>query len=581
VKTYELTSWANASKGVAMRALQIMGISIALAACMAPMPRTNEPGAAVPVVAGPPPGVMHVEAAGARHFKPAGEAAPRYAGSPRVSVADPQLENAIEALIDAKARAAEVAPPRFDARLSAVAQDVAQFSTLAPVAPEAAVELSLAHHGLVDPMPTWIIVESSATELTDVLAVLAERLPGVMNGPPWTRVGAGRVTTTTGTRIVLGLQRTGVELQPLARRADVGKSIDLRGRLLTGYSQPQVFASRTDGRVDRLELATPPGGFATRLACAVPGERDIEIFASDEQGKPALLARFPLYCGVDAPAEVVLPGPTDAPPGPPAAIERALLTDLNSARASAGLPALTWHDRAATMAREHSESMRAREVVSHVSPAGGVIERAAAAGLAGVPVMENIGVAASEGEASLGFLLSASQRAILMSREVTHAGIGVVVARDAEGHPRLWVTEVLLRVPPKLTQHQALESAQKAFLAGRARGHAPSLLLDTSLSAIAQAYAEGLVQGAHLDDVRHDAALALDSLNQRYASTVSAELVVGNPDLLEGDRLLDAAATHYGIGLAIGPHPQLGDGAFYVVVLLARPRGGHKPLLGR
>ena len=48
--------------------------------------------------------------------------------------------------------------------------------------------------------------------------------------------------------------------------------------------------------------------------------------------------------------------------------------------------------------------------------------------------------------------------------------------------------------------------------------------------------------------------------------------ISGDPDDSIRADVLDAGARAFGLGLAQGQHPDLGEGAYYVVILLARNR---------
>jgi uncharacterized protein YkwD len=248
-------------------------------------------------------------------------------------------------------------------------------------------------------------------------------------------------------------------------------------------------------------------------------------------------------------------------------VEQQMFAELNAARRQVNLSELAWDDRAAAMARSHSESMRGREVVSHVSPAGGVAERAQAAGLGGLIVVENVTVAGSADEASAGLLLASGTRAHRFSRQVTHAAVGVVRGPDG----RLWITEVLVRVPPALDAAAAESLAGKAFLAARERAGATAPVLDRSLIAIAQGYATRLARGEDGEKIRRDVGAEIEHVRGHHEGIVTVEMVASHPSHIEGERLLEPGVTHFGVGVAVAAHPQLGPGAFYVVVLMRRP----------
>ena len=58
-----------------------------------------------------------------------------------------------------------------------------------------------------------------------------------------------------------------------------------------------------------------------------------------------------------------------------------------------------------------------------------------------------------------------------------------------------------------------------------------------------------------------------------YSRVGSVITAVGDLDTVDGKNLLgDATPDDVGIGIAQGPHPEIGDGAMWIVVLLAQKR---------
>ena len=119
----------------------------------------------------------------------------------------------------------------------------------------------------------------------------------------------------------------------------------------------------------------------------------------------------------------------------PALAERQLLDLVDRDRANAGLPPLVRDARLAAVARSYSREMAETGDVAHVSRrTGSVVDRVRAAGVAPAPttLAENVGSAVSAAEAEQAFMGSPGHRDNLLSRSVTHVGVGVAVGR-AEG----------------------------------------------------------------------------------------------------------------------------------------------------
>src|SRR5262249_13157073 len=139
------------------------------------------------------------------------------------------------------------------------------------------------------------------------------------------------------------------------------------------------------------------------------------------------------------------PAPTDA-----GAVEREIFELANRDRGRGGLPPLAWDDRAAAIARLHSEEMRDKEYVAHVSPTTGTAgDRAKAGGLATPLLLENLARAYSPSEAEDGLMNSPGHRANLMSPSATHLGVGVALGRPVGGQRELYVTQLFFRVTPR------------------------------------------------------------------------------------------------------------------------------------
>ena len=62
-------------------------------------------------------------------------------------------------------------------------------------------------------------------------------------------------------------------------------------------------------------------------------------------------------------------------------------------------------------------------------------------------------------------------------------------------------------------------------------------------------------------------------LGKRYAKVTTALVTLARLSAFDpADVLVEPGWTHYGIGVAQGPHPELGEHAIHVVLLLARSR---------
>jgi uncharacterized protein YkwD len=185
--------------------------------------------------------------------------------------------------------------------------------------------------------------------------------------------------------------------------------------------------------------------FRVELGCdAGPGRYQVEV-TGVAAGGPAVLANFPLYCGVPIPLEA--PGPAGVRPitMTVAEAEARLLSLVNRDRAAAGMPPLALDARLSEVARAHSRDMAAHDVVAHVSPTtGSAIDRVARVGLAPALLLENVGRAYSADDAESGFMASPGHRGNVLDRRATRIGLGVAVGHDLAGATPLFVTQLMM-----------------------------------------------------------------------------------------------------------------------------------------
>src|SRR6185436_14847506 len=91
--------------------------------------------------------------------------------------------------------------------------------------------------------------------------------------------------------------------------------------------------------------------------------------------------------------------------------------------------------------------MRTTRVVAHVSPTtGSVVDRVRAAHIPTRIVRENVARGTGLREAHQALMDSPGHRANLMSTDVTHVGIGVVLGAPVSGRREIYITEIFLRL---------------------------------------------------------------------------------------------------------------------------------------
>jgi uncharacterized protein YkwD len=497
---------------------------------------------------------------------PEGAPAARYNdGGPPVP-ATPLVARVVQTVADVAERTGKSAPA-VDGRLCAVAADLADLVPQGPP-PYDAEEFALAYRGIIEPSPHLVAMRLEDVAENEVLDGLRAQLPPILAAASFVRLGVA----VTPRSLVVALQESGVETDPIPRELPHGGAARLRGRVLHPYSGAKVYVTDTSGAVASVPVTRDgPSGFRADVGCGVvDGPIKVEIAADDGRGNPTVLANFPIFCGATAPRAHALAPPGSLPSDAPSA-EREIFELANRERARAGLAPFVWDDRAAEIARRHASEMRDKEFVSHVSPTTGTLsDRARAGGLATPLLLENLARAYSPAEVHDGLMNSPGHRANLLNPQATHLGIGVALGKVAGGRRELYVTQLFFRVTPRVDVAEARAQALTALAKARAR--LPALAEDPELDALAQRYAGGLASGQTRDRLDRASDSALDALPYRFRQVRTIIAVTGDPADSIRDDAVDPSARYFGLGLAQGHHAALGDGAFFVVIMFATAR---------
>ena len=360
--------------------------------------------------------------------------------------ADP-LRDAIRAAVRESARKAGVPTPEVDGRLDMAMNDFAR--VLGPddmPAPEA-VDFLLAHYGLPDPPPHWLIERATLGSDGEVAERTAPPVLEALKATQAARLGVGIDRASGELRVVIAVQERDVDLEPVPRQIAPQKPVTIAGRLRSSFHDPGLVITAPDGSVRELAVRATGvrGRFEGSVGCASgPGRYQVEVTA-DGAGGPGVLANFPLYCGVSPPRDApvpagVLPTLTTAKEA-----EARLLALVNRDRATAGLPPLAIDPRLAEAARAHSRDMADHDFVAHISPTtGSAVERVGRVGLAPDLLLENVGRAYSAEDAESGFMASPGHRGNILDRRARFIGIGVVPGHEVAGSAPLFVTQLMM-----------------------------------------------------------------------------------------------------------------------------------------
>lgn len=460
--------------------------------------------------------------------------------------------------------------PVADGRMFGAARDLAAVVPEEGILPYPLVEFALQHRGIIEPSPNMFVLWGPLDP--ELLArTMRPRLAELLHGEPPSRWGVGAVMRGERAAVVVMMQTSAIETAPIPRSLPLGGRAPLTGRLTRGVVDPEAFVTVADGSVRRLALAVEPDGrFRGEVVCdQTPGAIQLELAGSDHTGL-TVLANVPVWCGQSPPAQVSASvDPEDAAPvTSAAAAEARLLALLNRDRAAAGLPALIADAEVAAVARAHSADMAAHGFVGHVSPTtGSAADRVVAAGVRTSVVLENIARAYGPVEAQAGLMNSPGHRANALSTIATHVGIGVVLGDEVSGRRELFVTMVFTRVPPPLDPIAARAVVTDRFLAdGR-------VVADEALHAIADEFVAQLARGVPRTTARQVVSRRIDALGKHYSQAASIVTAVTDLSQIDTKTLYGTStATHIGLALAQGDHPELGPGAYWLVVILASHR---------
>lgn len=506
-------------------------------------------------------------------FAPPGPSATHYNTAPVAPVPRSPLSDAILSAINETCAQTGCTPPVADARLFAA------IGELAEVVPEDGplayplVEFALQRHGIVEPSPHLVIIWGPLDDPAPMLEQLRPRLPSILSsGPssrPFSRVAVGTSMRKGDEGVaILALQSSHILTQPIPRALPEGGALTLEGSIKDGYREPQVFVTRENGKVEHLG-----GGqgqrFRARVTCEKRrGRQQVEITASDASGS-TVLANFPVWCNDEPPKSITIqPDEDDSKPVTTAAdAEARMLALVNRDRAAHNLPPLQAAQDVAAVARAHSHEMRDTGVVAHISPmTGSAADRVRAAKLRTPLVLENIARAYGVSEAQSGLMNSPGHRANLLSTEATHIGIGIVLGEEVAGRRELFVTQVFTRVPPHVSTSDALRQLHVKM--GQRK-----VAADESLSRLSQEYADAMMTGEPAAQISARMSKKLDAFAPRYRKITTSVVAVADVDAFDAQQAIgDPAVTSYGLGLARGPHAELGDDALFIVLLLAVAR---------
>ncbi len=501
-------------------------------------------------------------------FAPTSEPASRYNEPPQAPPKS-ELGDAVLAAVREAAVTAKTQVPMPDARLFRACAELAQVVPEEGVLGYSVVEFALQRHGIIEPSPYLLVVWGDVEHPDLIVEQLKPRLAEILADGATARVGIGAVKRKDdgSGAVVFALQGSGVATSPIPRSVPAGASFLVDAVVDARYREPELFVTRDNGSTERIPIdVNKTNGFKASVGCGKhTGKQQVEITASDAAGS-TVLANFPVWCGVEPPLTITIePTHDDDVIVTAEEAEKRLLALMNRDRTAAGLAPVLWDDRVAAVARAHSEDMRKTKIVAHISPTtGSAADRTRTAGIKTAVVLENVARAYGVGEAHAGLMNSPGHRANVLASSATHVGIGVVLGEEVSGRREMFLTQVFIRVPPKVEVPKAADVVRERINSVRA------VIVNAKLQGIAQELAEGLAAGKTRDSLWPGARRKLDAMNTAYARVGSVVSAVAELDSIDGKSLVgDYKPDDIGVGIAQGNHPDIGEGAIWIVVLMA------------
>jgi uncharacterized protein YkwD len=377
---------------------------------------------------------------------PAAAAARVYASNPDPGLAAPPDDVLRAGILEdarAAARHAGRPPPQPDARLDWVMTDLARNVRGDDLPALESVDFLLAHYGIVEPAPHLLLARATVGADDQIRQHARTELAEVLRAGAIGRVGVGIDRLGSEVYVAVALQETHLDLlTSVPRRLARGGRTAISVRTEAGYRGPQLVITAPDGSVHEDAPSAQANRLLSELRCGADGRYQVEIAAVGAAG-PAVLANFPVYCGVDPPARSPRGAGTHPSSADPDQAERQMVALVNRDRARAGLRAVAVDPRLTAIARAHSRDMVDHDFVGHVSPrTGTAMDRVHRAGLSPELVLENVGRAYAAEEAESGFLTSPGHRGNLLDPRAHLLGVGIVFGPVVTGTRPLFVTQL-------------------------------------------------------------------------------------------------------------------------------------------
>ena len=472
-------------------------------------------------------------------------------------------------MLASSSKNANKAPPKLDPQLCAVSTSVSGWDLAAGAPPEQLSTWLVQYFGHTQVLPRVLISKLETEEPRQVAGKITEVITNQafsMVAPAWGLTTWRIKKGTTGIALVI-LDENVALLQPVPKRLDLGQKAPLQAKLTGGdYEQAGIVYSDVLGNLksERKPVAEP---VSTELACGdKPGKLLVQLRGyQGDVGTP--LASFSVACG-----EPLATSFTLAPAAPAtvdiAAAEKEVYDAINKARAAAGVKPVEIDTDVAAIARQRAEALREQAKGQGTGPAelGAQLRNA---GIISPVVLQNPARARSVADAITAFSSSPVAYSQTLSKDVTHAGVGIAFLEATDTVPAsVFVSELFVSELPVVDTNEVKAKLRAAIDQRRTEARAPDLKTDPILEDIGQKIAN-LLAASKGEPSKDDTDALLGQLQGKGFKAIN--LIQGaradfmdfaqDPKMVSDNKLV-------GIGVAQGFNSRLGKNAIYIVVFL-------------
>jgi uncharacterized protein YkwD len=468
------------------------------------------------------------------HLQPADEPVAQYA-EPLPPPELTELDSAVIAATHA------IADPRL---FRACKQLVAAVSNDA-IEP-AALDFATTSAGIIEPIAKPLVLH--AADPQTIAAALGTLHPGTHLG----------IAHGAGDLVVVAATTPEVTAAPFSRTAPISGGFAVAAKVDARYSHVEIDVAWDDHSSQHFSPEVAAHAFTTTLGCQNRSGRGQVVMSGIDHATSVVLARFPIWCGVEPPRELVIDPLRDASGDldRDKAAHRMFLL-LQRDRVAAGLPPLAWDDRAAADALHHAEDLR--DAVRT-----GAAPQFRKSQFGGKTAVSNMTRAATVDDAYAKMMSDPGRRANAMSAEMTAGGVGI-----AGDHDDLYVSEVFASVAPTRDPQALADYFEKRILALRT-----DLASDPWLTSVAKEIAATLRAGGdheQLELVLHGRIAGKDDIHAHYTNHYFTVVTTLDPQKVEPLSLLNHEIfDHIGVGVVTGYSPKLGDNTVWIVTVFGR-----------